>query len=171
MTQHSDRQLWINGAYRPARSGEFFDTHNPATGEIICRVALAGADDVDDAVDAAKAGLEQWRSQSGAARGRVLHRAAALLREHRDELARLESLDAGKPLAETPEADVDSAADCLEYFAGQASSLQGSISRWKAASSTPARNHWVFARVLAPGTTRYRSPPGNRHQPWPPGTP
>ncbi|KYZ85497.1 betaine-aldehyde dehydrogenase [Alcanivorax sp. KX64203] len=125
MTQHSDRQLWINGAYRPARSGEFFDTHNPATGEIICRVALAGADDVDDAVDAAKAGLEQWRSQSGAARGRVLHRAAALLREHRDELARLESLDAGKPLAETPEADVDSAADCLEYFAGQASSLQG----------------------------------------------
>ena len=52
-------------------------------------------------------------------------RAAGLLREQRDELARLESLDAGKPISETPEADVDSAADCLEYFAGQASSLQG----------------------------------------------
>ncbi|MGB1203746.1 MAG: betaine-aldehyde dehydrogenase, partial [Alloalcanivorax venustensis] len=46
-------------------------------------------------------------------------------REQRDDLARLESLDAGKPISETPEADVDSAADCLEYFAGQASSLQG----------------------------------------------
>jgi betaine-aldehyde dehydrogenase len=61
----------------------------------------------------------------GTARGRVLMRAARLLREQRDDLARLESLDAGKPISETPEADVDSAADCLEYFAGQASSLQG----------------------------------------------
>jgi betaine-aldehyde dehydrogenase len=61
----------------------------------------------------------------GTARGRVLMRAAQLLREQRDDLARLESLDAGKPISETPEADVDSAADCLEYFAGQASSLQG----------------------------------------------
>jgi betaine-aldehyde dehydrogenase len=61
----------------------------------------------------------------GTARGRVLMRAAQLLRDQRDDLARLESLDAGKPISETPEADVDSAADCLEYFAGQASSLQG----------------------------------------------
>ena len=76
-------------------------------------------------VRAARDGLAQWRAMDGTARGRVLMRAAGLLREQRDELARLESLDAGKPISETPEADVDSAADCLEYFAGQASSLQG----------------------------------------------
>ena len=86
---------------------------------------MAGAKDVDRAVRAARDGLAQWRAMDGTARGRVLMRAAGLLREQRDELARLESLDAGKPISETPEADVDSAADCLEYFAGQASSLQG----------------------------------------------
>ncbi|MBD3650845.1 MAG: betaine-aldehyde dehydrogenase, partial [Alcanivorax sp.] len=93
--------------------------------EVICRVAVAGSKDVDRAVRAARDGLAQWRAMDGTARGRVLMRAAGLLREQRDELARLESLDAGKPISETPEADVDSAADCLEYFAGQASSLQG----------------------------------------------
>jgi betaine-aldehyde dehydrogenase len=80
---------------------------------------------VDRAVATARDGLAQWRAMDGTARGRVLMRAAQLLRDQRDDLARLESLDAGKPISETPEADVDSAADCLEYFAGQASSLQG----------------------------------------------
>ncbi|UWN50428.1 NAD/NADP-dependent betaine aldehyde dehydrogenase [Alcanivorax sp. ALC70] len=125
MERQKDRLLWIGGQYRQGTAGEFFDSLNPATGQVICRVAVAGAEDVEQAVAAAERGLRQWRALDGTARGRVLMRAAELLREHRDELARLESLDAGKPIAETPEADVDSAADCLEYFAGQASSLQG----------------------------------------------
>ncbi|MCQ6260619.1 betaine-aldehyde dehydrogenase [Alcanivorax sp. MM125-6] len=125
MERQKDRLLWIGGQYRQGTAGEFFDSLNPATGQVICRVAVAGAEDVEQAVAAAERGLREWRALDGTARGRVLMRAAELLREHRDELARLESLDAGKPIAETPEADVDSAADCLEYFAGQASSLQG----------------------------------------------
>lgn len=125
MERQKDRLLWIGGQYRQGTAGEFFDSLDPATGQVICRVAVAGAEDVEQAVAAAERGLRQWRALDGTARGRVLMRAAELLREHRDELARLESLDAGKPIAETPEADVDSAADCLEYFAGQASSLQG----------------------------------------------
>lgn len=125
MERQKDRLLWIGGHYQQGTDGKFFDNLNPATGEVICRVAVAGAKDVDQAVRTARDGLAQWRAMDGTARGRVLMRAAGLLREQRDELARLESLDAGKPISETPEADVDSAADCLEYFAGQASSLQG----------------------------------------------
>jgi len=125
MERQKDRLLWIGGHYQQGTDGAFFDNLNPATGEVICRVAVAGATDVDQAVKAARNGLQQWRAMDGTARGRVLMRAANLLREQRDELAWLESVDAGKPIAETPEADVDSAADCLEYFAGQASSLQG----------------------------------------------
>ena len=125
MERQKDRLLWIGGQYQQGTAGEFFDTLNPADGQVICRVAIAGDEDVERAVNAAEQGLREWRALDGTARGRVLMRTAWLLREHRDELAHLESLDAGKPIAETPEADVDSAADCLEYFAGQASSLQG----------------------------------------------
>lgn len=120
-----DRLLWIGGQYVAAEDGAFFETFNPATGEVICRVARAGARDVDKAAAAAELGQAEWAAMSGAGRGRVLQRTAQLLRRYCDEIARLESLDSGKPIAETPEADVDSAADCLEFFAGQASSLQG----------------------------------------------
>lgn len=120
-----DRDLWIGGRYIEASSGERFETLNPASGRPLCRVAVANADDVDKAVAAAEDGFAHWRERDGAARGRVLHRAAQLLREHCRELAQLESLDGGKPISETPEADVGSGADALEYFAGQAASLQG----------------------------------------------
>lgn len=120
-----DRDLWIGGRYTEASSGERFETLNPASGRPLCRVGVANADDVDKAVAAAEDGFARWRAMDGTARGRVLHRTVRLLREHRRELAELESLDGGKPIAETPEADVDSGADALEYFAGQAASLQG----------------------------------------------
>lgn len=125
MSHHPDRGLWIAGRDTEAAGGERFGTLNPATGESICQVALAAEADVDRAVTAAESGFRAWRALSGAARGAVLQRAADLVRAHRDELAELEALDGGKPIAETPEADVDSGADCLEYFAGQAASIQG----------------------------------------------
>ena len=62
---------------------------------------------------------------TGAARGRVLRRAADLLRARREELARLEVLDTGKPIAEALAVDVDSGADCLDYFGGLAATLSG----------------------------------------------
>lgn len=121
----SDRLLWINGEFVAAQSGEFFDTINPGTGQPIARVAKVGEADVDAAVAAARRAHPAWKAMSGVARGRVLRALADMLRAHRDELAELETLDGGKPIAETPEADVDSGADCLEYFAGQAASIQG----------------------------------------------
>ncbi|HBY49034.1 MAG TPA: betaine-aldehyde dehydrogenase, partial [Alcanivorax sp.] len=88
MERQKDRLLWIGGHYQQGTDGEFFDNLNPATGEVICRVAVAGAKDVDQAVRAARDGLAQWRAMDGTARGRVLMRAAQLLREQRDDLAR-----------------------------------------------------------------------------------
>ncbi len=125
MSTAQTRGLWIDGQAMEAAEGGTFPTFNPATGQPICEVARADATDVDRAVNAADRALEHWQALSGTERGRILHRAAELMRAHRDELAELEALDGGKPIAETPEADVDSGADCLEYFAGQAASLQG----------------------------------------------
>lgn len=119
------RGLWIGGESVEGAGGRRLPTRNPATSQIICDVAEADEADVDRAVQAAELGLKQWRRLSGTNRGRVLHRMATIMRAHRQELAELESLDGGKPISETPEADVDSGADCLEYFAGQAASLQG----------------------------------------------
>jgi betaine-aldehyde dehydrogenase len=125
MQPRDDLKLYIGGGYVSAQSGQSFETLDPARNTPICRVHQAGEADVDAAVGSARQGFEVWSRMSGTARGRVLHKASELLRAHRDALARLETLDAGKPLSETPEADVDSGADCLEYFAGLASKLGG----------------------------------------------
>lgn len=120
-----DCKLFIDGAFVDAQSGATFADVNPATGGTICRVAQADQGDVDRAVDAAHRAQAQWRKKTGAERGRVLRRAAELLRERRDDLARTESLDTGRPIQETPEADVDSGADCLEFFGGIAAGING----------------------------------------------
>lgn len=125
MSKTTRRGLWIAGESVSGKEARWLPTRNPATGEVICEVAEAGDGDVNRAVLAAEAGLSEWRRLTGSERGRVLYRMSAIMREHRRELAELEALDGGKPIAETPEADVDSGADCLEYYAGQASSLQG----------------------------------------------
>ena len=125
MSHADDRLLWIDGRAVKAHGDAWFETFNPGSGQSICRVAQASDADVDDAVAAARRAFGEWKRMSGVARGRVLRALADKLREHRDELAELETLDGGKPIAETPEADVDSGADCLEYFAGQAASIQG----------------------------------------------
>ncbi|MEF8833789.1 MAG: betaine-aldehyde dehydrogenase [Halofilum sp. (in: g-proteobacteria)] len=119
------RQLFIDGQWCDAESGETFDDINPANGETIARIALAGASDVDRAVEAAARAQREWARWTGAERGRVLRRAAELLRERVDEIARLESLDTGRPIQETPEADVESGAACLEYFGGIAAGIEG----------------------------------------------
>ncbi len=119
------RQLYIDGGYRPASGAAVFETLSPFDHTLIATIQEATEADVDAAVAAARDGFARWSAKSGTERGRVLARAAALIRARRDEIARLESLDGGKPLSETPEADVDSAADCLEFFAGVAPTIAG----------------------------------------------
>jgi betaine-aldehyde dehydrogenase len=115
---------WIDGA--PATTGgATFENRNPATGALLSVVERADEALVDRAVRSGAAALPAWRSRSGAERGRILTGAAAALRARNDELARLEVLDVGKPIAEASAVDVASAADCLEYFGGLAASLRG----------------------------------------------
>jgi betaine-aldehyde dehydrogenase len=98
---------------------------NPATGAVLAELACAGAAEVDAAVMRAQSAQKQWAALGGAERGRVLQRAARLLREQNDALALLETRNTGKPIQETRAVDVISGAECLEYYAGLAGSIAG----------------------------------------------
>jgi betaine-aldehyde dehydrogenase len=115
----------IGGAYVDAHAGETFTSINPATGEVLAEIEIAGPAEVERAVEAARRGQAIWSVMTGSERGRVLRRAADLLRARNAELAHLETLDTGKPIQETSVVDVVSGADCLEYFAGLAAGLAG----------------------------------------------
>src|SRR5262249_15059936 len=102
-----------------------FTVVNPATGERLAELAVDGAAQIDAAVEKALAAQRQWAALTGAARGRVLQRAAQLPRARNAELAELEPRNTGKPIQETLAVDVLSGADCLEYYAGVAATIAG----------------------------------------------
>jgi acyl-CoA reductase-like NAD-dependent aldehyde dehydrogenase len=119
-------RLIIDGKAVDAASGATFTTSNPATEEPITTVAEAGAEDVDRAVKAARAALEgPWAKLKPIDRSRVLWRLGDLVLEHADELARLETLDNGKPIFESRLIDVDMVARCFHYFSGWSTKLTG----------------------------------------------
>jgi betaine-aldehyde dehydrogenase len=106
-------------------SAATFASINPATGEMLAQIRIDGAAEVNAAVARAQEAQRKWAATPGAERGRVLRRAADILRGRNDELAELETRDTGKPIQETRAVDVVSGADCLEYFAALAASLSG----------------------------------------------
>ena len=114
-------QLFINGEFVDARSGETFPTINPATEETIANVASAGPEDVDLAVKAARAQMEpgsDWQKMKPRDRAKVMWRLADILSERAAEIGRIETLDNGKPIFESQYVDTPAAAECLYYFAG-----------------------------------------------------
>lgn len=123
----SATKLLINNRWVPSESGKTFATINPATGEEICQVAEADAPDVEKAVTAARAAFERgpWRKMPASQRGRLLHRLADLIEANADELATLESLDNGKPIAVAKAVDVAATVGCYRYFAGWADKVHG----------------------------------------------
>jgi len=119
-------RLLINNRWVPSESGKTFATINPSTGEEICQVAEADAADVDKAVKAARAAFDgPWRKMRASERGRLLYRLADLIEANGDELARLETLDNGKPLSIAKAVDVAKTVACYRYFAGWADKVQG----------------------------------------------
>jgi betaine-aldehyde dehydrogenase len=116
---------FINGEYVEDTSGTLIDVIYPATGEVIARVHAATPAVVDQALASAKAAQGEWAAMSGTERGRVLRRAADIIRARNRDLSVLETLDTGKPLQETLVADATSGADALEYFGGLAGALTG----------------------------------------------
>ncbi len=116
---------YVNGAYIDDPAGEALPVIYPATGEQIARLHMATPAIVDQALAAAKAAQVEWAKLSGTERGRVLRRAADIMRDRNHDLSVLETYDTGKPYQETSVADATSAADALEYFGGLAGSLTG----------------------------------------------
>ena len=126
MSRMAEQQLYIDGGYVSATSGKTFETINPASGEVLATVQAAGREDVDRAVKSAQKGQKIWAAMSAMERSRILRKAVDILRDRNDELARLETLDTGKPLSETAAVDIVTGADVLEYYAGLIPALEGS---------------------------------------------
>jgi acyl-CoA reductase-like NAD-dependent aldehyde dehydrogenase len=122
----SPDRLFIGGEWREARGGDRLETVHPATGERLTDVAAAGADDVADAVAAARRAFADpaWRRMDAAYRSVLLWRMAELMEQRADALIRLEVLDNGKPIREA-RIDVRQAVDALRYYAGWTTKLQG----------------------------------------------
>lgn len=116
---------FIDGGYVEDEGGAPIDCVYPATGEVVARVHEATPELIERALAAAHRAQKGWAALTGTERGRVLRRAADILRERNRELSELETLDTGKPLQETLVADAASGADALEYFGGIAGSIAG----------------------------------------------
>jgi acyl-CoA reductase-like NAD-dependent aldehyde dehydrogenase len=120
-------KLYIAGHWQEAARGEVFPTLNPATEEVLTMVARAREEDVDRAVRAARQAFDsgEWSRWEAADRGRLLWRIGELVLKHAEELALLETLDAGKPIAESRQIDIPMVAELFFYYAGWATKLHG----------------------------------------------
>ena len=117
--------LFINNEFVSAKDGATFETINPATGKLLSSVALAGAADVDKAVKAARKAFDTtWSTMPGSERAKYLFRIARILQERAREFAVLETLDNGKPIKESRDADLPLAAAHFFYYAGWADKLE-----------------------------------------------
>ncbi len=121
------RKMLIDGQWVDAVSGKTFETYNPATGEVLARVAEGDRADIDRAVKAARKAFESgpWPDLSPSKRGRLLWKLADLIEANLEELAELETLDNGKPLFFSRLVDVPSAVDVFRYMAGWATKVEG----------------------------------------------
>ncbi|WP_018568074.1 aldehyde dehydrogenase family protein [Streptomyces sp. PsTaAH-124] len=122
-----DGSLFIDGKFQPADSGETVQDINPATEQPICEVAWAGTSDLDRAVQAARRAFDlgPWPGMPAKERGRLLLRIADGIEGAGEELARLETLDVGKPITFTRGFDVRAAAEIFRYYAGMVEQLEG----------------------------------------------
>ncbi len=120
-------KLFINGKWVDSVSGKTFDTLNPATEKVITSVAEGDSADIDLAVIAAREAFENgpWKKTDARDRGRILLGIANLIEKNKDELALLDTLDNGKPINETTNADIPLAIDCFLYYAGWADKIHG----------------------------------------------
>ncbi|KAA9006782.1 betaine-aldehyde dehydrogenase [Histidinibacterium aquaticum] len=127
MTMRAQPQAshYVDGAYVEDKDGAELNSLYPATGETIAALHDATPSIVDRALAAAERAQPEWAAMTGTERGRILRRAAEIIRERNRELSELETLDTGKPLQETLVADAESGAEALEFFGGIASTIGG----------------------------------------------
>lgn len=157
--------LFINGEWTKPQSGKYFGTINPATEEKLSEVADANAADVDKAVKAARNAYEKvWKKMPAKERAKYIFRISRMIQEKARELAIIESLDGGKPIRESRDFDVPTAANHFFYYAGWADKLEyafpnrttaplgvaGQIIPWNFPLLMAA---WKIAPALATGNT------------------
>ena len=119
---------WIGGEYVPPRNGQYFVNPSPVTGQPLCEVARSTHEDVDRALDAAHAAALSWNTTSAAYRANILNRIADRLEQNLEAIALIETIDNGKPIRETINADLPLAIDHFRYFAGVIRAQEGGIS-------------------------------------------
>ncbi len=121
------RKMFIDGKWMEAASGKTFPVYNPATGEVMAKVAEGDREDIDRAVKAARKAFESgpWPTMTASDRGRLIWQLGDLIEQHLEEFAQLESLDNGKPLSVARVADVPLAIDLFRYMAGWATKIEG----------------------------------------------
>jgi aldehyde dehydrogenase (NAD+) len=158
----TEKGLFIGGEFRAAASGETFEVLEPASGDPLARVSLAGPEDVADAVDAAKKALPAWRAASGFDRARVLYAIGRAMQRNARLFAVVESMDNGKPIRESRDIDVPLAIRHFIHHAGYAQNLErdfpdhigagvvGQIIPWNFPLLMLA---WKIAPALAAGCT------------------
>lgn len=117
--------LFINNEFVAAKSGEFLETFNPSTGESICKVHAAGAEDVDIAVRAAVKAFPGWKKMSGSNRRDLFFKLASLLQEKRDIFGSVETFDSGKPKQCNALPDIDETIELMKYLGGWCDKLEG----------------------------------------------
>jgi len=137
--------LFIGGVYRSGTGGDSFGNYNPATGALLSEMAVASAEDVDAAVQSAREAFRSgcWSGLAPRERMRVLYRFAALVEEHADDLAVLESIDMGKPISRVLSADLPSVIDCIRYYAECIDKLEGKVTH-----TAPSAFHCILREPL-----------------------
>jgi 1-pyrroline dehydrogenase len=123
-TTQATNRIFVGGEWTDAASGETMEVLNPATGEVIAEVPRCAAEDVDRAVDAARAALPEWLDSTPGERSEVLLKLASIIDEYADELAQIESSNVGKPLSYARD-EMPVCSDNLRFFAGAARMLEG----------------------------------------------
>src|SRR4030095_16853666 len=119
--------MYINGKFVDAKDGKTMPVFDPSTEAAIATVPAGSAADIDRAAQAAKkAFYGGWKTTTAQERGRVLLRLAERIRDRKDELAKIETLNSGKPIVES-EYDMDDSATCFEYYGGLATKINGEV--------------------------------------------
>ncbi|WP_455257578.1 aldehyde dehydrogenase family protein [Peptoniphilus asaccharolyticus] len=118
-------RMFIGGEWKEASDGQWLETFNPATGEVLSKIPQATNEDVDSAVEAAKKAFETFKDSTATERQALLNKIADVIEENADYLATIESMDNGKPIRETKGADIPLAADHFRYFAAAARMQEG----------------------------------------------
>jgi succinate-semialdehyde dehydrogenase/glutarate-semialdehyde dehydrogenase len=136
---YQDTQLFIDGTWRAARGNRTLPVLNPANEEVIGTVAHASKDDLDEALAAAAKGFAAWKKVSAYDRAKLMRKAADILRSRADEVARLMTLEQGKPLPEA-KVEVMAAADIIDWFAEEARRAYGRV--------VPARAEGIYQLVV-----------------------